>query len=297
MQIRRFCHKWFYITALACGSLVSCSSQPVAESTSTTNDIGTDLPDNGGNAPIHVYWVTDTKIFRGYCPNRDVVTRQHCQENREHRDWAQFKTNLDGGLSNTIRQLQEEARNIQGVIATLEVQIQQILNEINAIERQQGTLSVELRNLRTQMEYFQSVVREYSIQLDLIDQSLAQALDKDMAQLRLHVMAQIKKYQQQSAAISGRIDDLMTQIQNTHGQLASLRDQATRLNNRLQNLNHDLAIVQDRLATAYSDFNIYEVTLRKLLSGIVHPILSDNVWWAAERQFVKRFDSIFSQRP
>jgi predicted nucleic acid-binding Zn-ribbon protein len=297
MNLKQHWYRWLYITAFAAGSLVSCSSQLPSEKISGTSDIGTDLPDNGGNAPIHVYWVTDTKIFRGYCPNRDVVTRQHCQERREHRDWAQFKTQLDGGLSTTIRQLQEEARHIQGVIANVETQIQQILNEINAIERAQGGLSTELRNLRTQMEYFQSVVREYSIQLDLIDQSLAQALDKDMAQLRLHVMAQIKKYQQQSSAISGRIEDLMAQIQTAHGQLANLRDQATRLNNRLQNLNHDLALVQDRLDTAYSDFNVYEVTLRKLLSGIVHPILSDNIWWASERQFVKRFDSIFSQRP
>ncbi len=297
MQLRRNWQQWLCITTLAFGALTGCSSQQPIEAPSTTSDIGTDLPDNGGNAPIHVYWVTDTKIFRGYCPNRDIVMRQHCQDNREHRDWAQFKTQLDGGLSTTIRQLQEEARNIQGVIATIEVQIQQILHEINEIERQHGTLSVELRNLRTQMEYFQSVVRDYSIQLDLIDQSLAQALDKDMAHLRLHVMAQIKKYQRESAAISGRIEILMTQIQNAHGQLANLRDQATRLNNRLQNLNHDLAVVQNRLDTAYSDFSVYEVTLRKLLSGIVHPILSDNVYWAEERQFVKRFDSIFSQRP
>jgi peptidoglycan hydrolase CwlO-like protein len=285
-------------TAILAGLMITgCGRTSSDQSASEVNDIATDLPDTGGNLPIHLYWVTDTRIYRGYCANSDIMLRTKCRENVKFMSWTDFKQDLDGGLSTTIRALQQEARNIQAAISSLEVQIQQILAEINRIEQQQGTISAELRNLRTQMQEFQVIVQEYRVQLNLIDQSLAQAVDRDMAELRLYVMAQLRKYQQNLNDISNRITVLMRQIHDANVQLASLRDQATRLNNRLQNLNSDLAIVQQRLSTAYSDFNVYEGTLRRLTSGIVHPILADNTWFTAERQFVKRFDRIFNARP
>lgn len=283
--------------SLTLGMFVSgCHTQESEESSSETNDIATDLPDTGSDLPIHLYWVTDTRIYRGFCANRDVMLRTQCRDNVAFMSWGEFKQDLDGGLSTTIRALQQEARNIQMAMASVEAQIQQILAEINRIEQQQGSLSVELRNLRTQMQEFQVIVQEYRQQLNLIEQSLAQAVDRDMSELRLYVMGQIQKYQQNLTNVSNRITVLMGQIRDANVQLVTLRDQANRLNNRLQNLNGDLSIVQTRLTTAYSDFSVYEGTLRRLTSGIVHPILADNTWFSAERQFVKRFDRIFNSR-
>ena len=289
--------KWIGVSILAGLIVTGCGKTQSEESQSDVKDIATDLPDTGGNLPVHLYWVTDTRIYRGYCANSDVMLRTQCRQNVNYMSWADFKRDLDGGLSTTIRALQQEARNIQAAISSLETQIQQILTEIDRLEREQGSLSRELRNLRAQMQEFQVIVQEYRVQLNLIDQSLSQAVDRDMAELRLYVMGQLRQYQQNLSDVSHRITVLMQQIHDAHAQLASLRDQATRLNNRLQNLNNDLAIVQQRLTTAYSDFNVYEGTLRRLTSGIVHPILADNTWFNAERQFVKRFDSIFNARP
>jgi peptidoglycan hydrolase CwlO-like protein len=293
--------KTFIAVTVICTAIASGCMRPAENtnhSSSDLNDIATDLPDSGGDLPVHLYWVTDTKIFRGYCANQDSFLRTHCRDNMVSMRWEDFKQQLDGGLSTTIRALQQEIRNIQAAITSIESQIAQVLAEINRIEQQQGGISRELQQLRAEMQDFQVIVQGYREQLRLIDESLALAVDRDMAELRLYVMNQLRKYQQSVDDISVRIEQLMLQIRGAQAQLADLRDQANRLNNRLQNLNADLSIVQRRLESAYSDFNVYAETLRKLTSGIVHPILADNdLWRNAERQFVKRFDTIFNTRP
>jgi len=287
---RKLCFWGLSLAAPACGHAGAPLSSVAA--------IATDLPDDGSpNKTVNLYWVTDDHIFRGGCPNRDVLLRSQCTVGIQSMMYADFKQQLDGGLSDTIRQLQDEARKIQDAMVAIDAQVQETLAQINKIEQQNGGLSQELQDLRVKMQNFETIVAEYRQQLTLIEQALQQAVDQDMVQLHAYVVAQLSKYQEQLTGISQEVADLMQQLHDAEGQLLQLREQADKLNARLANLKIDLAVVQEKLQHAYDDFSVYQLTLDRLNNGIIFPILADNVWFQRERQFVKRFDQVFHVSP
>jgi predicted nuclease with TOPRIM domain len=268
--------------------------QPGGEA-SSAKQIGTDLPDSGSSDPqVKLYYVVDGRIFRGLCEGRDTVIPE-CGIDVESMTYGVFRERLDGGLSQMIRDLTEEAQQIRTAMAFVEHELQGTIDAINDIEQQSGHLSAELKELRAKMTRFENTVAAYNEQLALINQALQDAIaDADLLAQRLIVIDALTRYRAQLDDIGARIPVLLDQIQAVHSQVADLRIRLNALNIRLSNLNAEMAQVDARLRLAYDDFSVYESTLRKLNSGIVYTVLSDNVIAQKERQFIKRFEKIFS---
>ena len=266
-----------------------------AQQTSTTQAIGTDLPDDGGDLSVYLYWTNSGRIFRGRCPDRHDVIRVRCTDDLQSLNYGGFMTTLDGGLSQTIRSLTEESRRIQTAIVRVESQISAVQDELNRLEQQYGHLDAELRRLRADLNRFESFVAEYREQLRLIDIALGQIDDADIAAQRLIVLARLGEYQEKLLDIGRGIDGIITQVGDISSQVDTLRTQISGLTARLSNLQHDLDDVSSRLQRAVDDFSVYEDTLRRLNDGIIYTVMSDNVILARQRQFVRRFDTIFEE--
>jgi chromosome segregation ATPase len=267
---------------------------PEAVSASTTKQIGTDLPDSGGNAQVKLYWVVDGRVFRGLCNGRDTVIPE-CSNDVESMTYNVFRERLDGGLSATIRELSEEAQRIRAAMTYVEHELQATIDAINDIESQSGHLSSELQELRAKMARFEKTVAAYNEQLALIDTALQQAIaDADLLAQRQIVVDALGRYRAQLDDVGARIPVLLDQIAAVQVQVADLRIRINSLTIRLGNLNDEMAQVDARLQLAYDDFTVYESTLRKLNSGIVYTVLSDNVIAQKERQFIRRFERLFT---
>ena len=106
--------KLLVIAVLIALSGTACDRQPA--SSSSPHAIGTDLPDDGGDLNVYLYWTNSGRIFRGRCPDRHDVIRVHCTQDLQSMNYTGFMTTLDGGLSQTIRDLTEESRRIQTAI-------------------------------------------------------------------------------------------------------------------------------------------------------------------------------------
>ncbi len=290
--------KFFALLLLAwslafCGPAHQGSNSEVVGA-SSTQQIGTDLPDSGGNAQVKLYWVVDGRVFRGLFNGRDTVIPE-CSNDVEAMTYSIFRERLDGGLSATIRELSEEAQRIRAAMAYVEHELQATIDAINDIEQQSGNLSAELRELRAKMARFEQTVAAYNEQLLLIDAALQQAIaDSDLLAQRLIVLDALGRYRAQLDDIGARIPILLDQIQAVNVQVADLRIRINALTIRLGNLNDEMAQVDARLQLAYDDFTVYESTLRKLNSGIVYTVLSDNVIAQKERQFIRRFERLFT---
>lgn len=259
---------------------------------STPKAIGTDLPDDGTNAPVHLFWVTGNRIFRAGCEDRRPM-RSTCTRDMMSRPYDAFKVSLDNGLSQTVIDLADEARRIQGAIVRLETELGSTLAEIARIEREQGPLSRELESLRGQMTRFQTLITEYHDQLRLIDEALRRMANQDLQTQRGYMLRELAELEQRLGDISRRIPDLMERIAAFNTQLAALRDRLATVTARLANLKTDLADVTTRLNEAQSDLEVYQDTLSMLTDGIIFRVLADDVLYQKNRLFVRRFERIF----
>ncbi len=279
------------LTAMGATPFHACSQEP--ESSSVPTAIGTDLPDDGTDAPVHLFWVTGDRIFRAECTGRTPILRSNCTEDMASRSYTNFKVSLDNGLSQTVRDLADEARRIQQAIVRLESEMAETLSQIAVIEREQGPLSQELEALRTQMTRFQAFVSEYREQLRLIDEALRRMANQDLQTQRTYMLRELSSYEAKLTDIARRIPGLMEQISRINTQLAALRDRLATVTVRLTNLKSDLADVSSRLEEARSDLEVYQTTLSMLTDGIIYHVLADDVLYQKNRLFVRRFERIF----
>lgn len=273
---------------------LACREGPSA---SSAKQIATDLPDSGTLTPVHVYWITGNRLFRAACPDRNFILREHCQDGRRSIDYARFKRDLDGGLSETIRQLTDETNQIQSAIRAVEQQIVATTEAIADLERRSGHLSAEVGRLRDDIRRFDAYIREYREQLALIEAALRRLADADLAAQRNDMLRELARCQQSIADIARQVDLIMDQIRAIGGDIGRLRGELTSLTNRATNLRYDLSLVAARLQQAYDDFSVYEETLVMLNDEIIFRVLSDNVRFQKVRQFVRRFERIFAANP
>lgn len=279
-------------------SVTGCS--PAPESVSTNKNIATDLPDTVGG-PTNLYWITANRIFRGTCrlsgPAGVPAIPANCNLNPRSMSYDDFKTQLDGGLSQTITDLTNEAQRVQDVITFVQEQISQTTQDIIAAEQQGGPLTAELQRLRTNMQEFQVFVTELHDQLTLINQELRRLNNQDLMMQRDIVIVQMQEYQGKVSDIVARIPQITAQLGGILTQVNALRTQLNSLSTRLSNLQGDLSQVNARLQSACDDFAVYGETLTMLQSGITYSVFANNVIAARNRQFVKRFEMIFVAVP
>ncbi len=291
---RNICGLIVMLAAIA-SPIHACSRETSDEgNASTSKAIGSDLPDDGSDALVHLYWVTGGQIFRAACNGRTPILRSNCTSEMSSMSYDSFKVTLDGGLSDTIRELSDEAERIQGAIGHLQADMEATLATIAEIERRSGGLSTELEHLRADLVRFQTFIQEYREQLSLIDAALRRMADRDLQTQRVVIMQELQEYQGRLADIASRIPGLVDQIAGIQTELAELQEHLDTVNARLENLNAELTDVSTRLAVAHDDFEVYEDTLSKLTDGIIYRVLSDNVLYQKNRQFVRRFERIFS---
>lgn len=287
------------ILAFSFFSLTSCgTSRPES---SETKNIATDLPDRLGGGPTNLYWVNADRVFRGTCrvsgPNGTPAIPSNCDSNIKSMRYAEFKQKLDNGLSQTITDLTNEAQRLREIIISVQEQIAQTLTAIAEQERLGGPTSSELQKLQQDMQEFQGFVTELKDQLTLIDTELRRLNSQDLVMQRDIVVRQLSDYQRQVAEIAAAIPAMVTKIGNCTVQLETLRRQLASLQVRLDNLQLDLTQVTSKLQLACDDFGVYGDTLAKLTSGITYSVLTDNIIARQNRQFVKRFETIFSTVP
>jgi chromosome segregation ATPase len=256
--------------------------------------IATDLPDDGGPGPVHLFWVSSNAIFRGMCEGREPLIRANCGDDLQSMNYDVFRKRLDNGLSQTIIDLTNEAARLQQTINVVQAEIQKTLDALAAIEQQNGHLTAELEQLRAQVRKFQQFVAELQDQITMIDQELRRLADQDLMAQREIVVKQLADYQHRLDALGPQIQAVSRQIDALGQQAAELQTKLNSLTARLDNLRGDLAGVTTQLSAAYDDFSVYELTIRRLESGIVASVLRDNVLYQRERQFVKRFEKIFA---
>ena len=236
--------------------------------------------------------------MRGECYTREPLIPRTCSRNVKSIDYNQFKVKLDNGLSQTIKDLSDEARSIQIALARIHAEIRPITLEIERLERDGNAHSAELARLRIDMEEFQIYVVELSDQLRFIEDELRRAAsDPDLRAQQSLVIEQLNRYRTKLSNISAKLPDLLSAIKAISAQVAVLKTQLIVFNTRLDNLQADLADVSKRLAVAYSDFSVYEVTLNRLESQVIFSALSTNRIAQEERQFIKRFEKIFASAP
>ena len=294
---------WGWIAVVAGLALMptGCGSRDRLVSGSETKAIATDLPDDGTNGKIHLYWIFAGNILRGECRLRnpgDPLIPRTCMRNdstTKSMSYEVFKEKLDNGLSQTIKNLSEEARNIQQAIARINAQIIPIKVEIERLEREGNVHSAELARLRNDLSEFQIYVSELQDQLRYIEEELRRtANDPDLLAQRSIVMEQLGRFRTKLNDISGRIPALLDKVRSISAQVDVLKTQLVALTTRLNNLQIDLDDVTTRLAVAYDDFSVYEDTLRRLESQAIFSALSTNTIVQRQRQFIKRFDRIFT---
>ncbi len=278
------------LTAIGTSPFHACSQE---KQTAAPKAIGTDLPDDGSDAPVHLFWVTGDRIFRAECTGRTPILRSNCTTDLTSKQYTGFKASLDNGLSQTVRDLADEARRIQLAIGRLETEMVGTLAQITEIEREQGPLSRELESLRTQMTRFQAFVQEYREQLHLIDEALRRMANQDLQTQRTYMLRELATYQRSLSDIAQRIPALMEQIGRINTQLSTLRERLETVTARLTNLKSDLSDVTARLDEAQSDLEVYQDTLSMLTDGIIYHVLADDVLYQKNRLFVRRFERIF----
>lgn len=279
-----------FFQTLAC----SPDATPV---TSAPAQIITDLPDNGDITPTHLYWVVGNHLFRGLCVDPAHILPTSCGDQRQSMSYTTFKTELDGGLSATIRALTEETAEIQAAIRMIERQIVATTQAIADLERQSGDLSAEIARLREALHRFDRYIRDYRDQLALIEASLRRLADADLAAQRLDMLRELAECQQKIADISRQVDTIVDEMDRVSTAAGRLQTELVSLTNRSTNLRYDLAIISTRLQAARDDFSVYEDTLEMLNDGVAYRVLADNVRFQKVRQFVRRFERIFAAHP
>jgi len=261
------------------------------------NSIATDLPDNGGTTAIHLFWVFAGQIHRGDCAGPEPLIPRTCSRNVKTMNYDQFKSRLDNGLSQSIKDLSDEASEIQAALARIYDQIRPIKAEIERLERDGDAHRTELAQLRHEMEEFQIYVSELQDQLRYIEDELRRAAnDPDLRAQQAIVMDQLGRYRSKVATISAKIPALLDKVRDISDQVAALQYQLDAFNTRLSNLQSDLDDVMTRLNAAYDDFSVYEDTLRRLESQVIYTTLSTNGMLQRQRQFIRRFEKIFEPR-
>lgn len=279
--------------------LASCHTD--APQTSQTASIATDLPDRIGGGPVHLYWTTSDRVYRGTCnpdAGEGVLAIPHnCSINQRSMLYDRFKEQLDGGLSQTITELTQEAQRLQELMLYVQDQIGQTTVAIAEQERLGGPLTAELQRLRHDIGEFQIFVTELREQLALITDALLRLNDANLMMQREIVVRQLTAYQGRVNAIALRIPGVLSQLRGITTQLHALNVQLTSLQNRLSNLQVDISQVTGRLQAACDDFAIYGETLSYLRSGITLSIFADNTMAQRNRQFVRRFEQIFGANP
>jgi len=283
------------LTISACGLP---GSGPAPESTSAASaelrDIATDLPDTGLASDVHLYWVSSGRIFRAACDDTGILTRIHCRTELASMPYTAFKEQLDGGLSDLILQLTEESARIQLAMSRVREEISRVQSAIDRLNAQGGPLRDQLQLLEREMKTFDSWIVDLGEQIRLINDRLARLANGDLARQRDKILQQIDNLRSEMNGIETRMLAVSNSLQRIAGQIAPLAAELTALRTRLDNLNVEAAQVAVRLDLARSDFAVYRETLDYLTDGIVFHVLRDNTWYAAVRQFVKRFDRIFA---
>jgi predicted nuclease with TOPRIM domain len=264
-------------------------------STSHTDSIATDLPDDGGSLTHSLYYTNNGRIYRGRCIDPDQFNRSNCSSELVSMPYDAFKTELDGGLSDTIRELTAESKRIQDAIALIEKDLADARAELDRLAREEGPLDAQLTTLRANIQKYEQSLSEYKEQLALIDAALAQAADQEVAAMRPIVMARISDWQNRIAQVNVQIETIMQQFGQIHTQIETIAAKVAQLSTRSQNLHTELAGVNERLELAYGDFAFYTETLRRLNDGITYTVWSTNTLLLRQRLFIKRFESIFQR--
>lgn len=274
---------------------LACSPTSDESERAELASIATDLPDDGGESSIHLFWVFAGKLFRGDCTVREPLIPRTCGRNVRTMDYDEFKVKLDNGLSQTIRELSDEAQSIQAALGRIHDQMRPIQDEIRRLEREGSEHSAELARLRGDLEEFQIYVSELQDQLRYIEEELRRvANDPDLRAQQAIVVEQLGQYRTKVASIADRIPALLDKVRHIGDQVAALQQQLDVFNTRLANLQADLEDVTTRLNAAYDDFSVYEDTLRRLESQVIYTTLSTNTMLSRQRQFIRRFERIFA---
>ncbi len=273
----------------------ACNRVPADPSASSPESIATDLPDDGGTPQNSLFWANNGRVFRGRCLEGSDFTREECSRELVSMSYDTFKVDLDGGLSETIRELAAESRRIQDAIALIERDLAAARAELDALEARQGGLSAELSRLRSEIIRAENNLAEYREQLVLIDEALSQAADQDISAMRPIVLARLADWQSRLAQINGQLEALLAQVGSLQTEIEEVTRRMATLTARISNLQIEFASVNQRLEMAYGDFSVYEETVRRLNSGITYTVLSTNTILARQRLFIKRFEAIFER--
>lgn len=282
--------------SLACLTGVVGCGAPTTNQQSSTQDIVTDLPDNGVEGPAYLYWTVGLKIFRGKCTDGVYLQPGCTNPDIQAMNYNTFKSKLDNGLSQTIVDLTAEVAEIQAAISTIESEVSKTLKTIAQKRLELGATNAELDAAEAEANRVSAFVKEYKVQLIFINIQIAKASDPDYLVLRNLVAADLALYSSKLDALCKKMQELVARINQLGLTIGDLSSNLATLCTRLDNLRYELADVTGDLQDATDDFSVYTDTISKLESIIVHRVFSDDTLFRKNRKFIRRFDKIFAEQ-
>jgi chromosome segregation ATPase len=275
---------------LACGRMSS--------SVSETKDIVTDLEQNErGSGLKQIYFLDGKLIIRKDCPDEvPIYTRITCTGRMQMMEYETFKVALDNGLSQSVSDLAKRASQLSAHLAELRKQLQRTEQEIAKIESEAGPMAAQLRSLRLKLSKLELWIEEGQKQIAAINEDLRRTRNSDLEEQREAILNEIQKLETFVREVNDQLNDIISQVGAVDAKLDALRQDFDRVDALVGQVQAQLKRVQEDLASAKSDLEIYEHTLTKLTnSAIAYQVNTDTTWYEAERKFVRRFDAIFAR--
>ena len=272
------------------GGVIACGH---GQEESTTTSIGTNL--NSENTKL--YWVDGDQIKRGTCDaDRSVVLHATCENDVEYMNWEEFKTDLDGGLSDTIVYLEGKIVKVQRALDFVSNALVAAKKRLAQAEADLEATEEELAEARAEMEYLENIVFEYRQQLKFIEAELEAMKypDQDLVEMGKHIAEQLETYRYELGDIYSSVKELTERVEHLELTIDVLSHTIGKLTHAFYALSKELKSLETELAAVRDMFAIYKNTVGKLEHRIIFVIKDDTKWFEANRRFVAMFEDIFA---
>lgn len=285
--------RYFVWIAFVQAALSSCGART---SSGRIQGVATDLPDDGGQNTIHLYWIDDDRIFRGECLDRVDLLRSKCLNNLEVMSYGLFKTKLERNLGLTIADLLKELAETNSAMAKLQAEINDLVHQIEDLQAKQHADQANLATLKSQLQAATKLVDEYQQQLTLIRIELNRRPDTDLVDQAAEMAGRMAEIRAAGERLAEQMAPIAANIQRLGAAIEALKNVLPSFMTRLDNLKIDHQRIAAELKLAQSDLSVYQDTLARLEDRIDYWVLSDNTYYQAVRKFVKRFDVVFASQ-
>lgn len=280
---------------LAIVLIAACGSVPGAEVT-RSQEIATDLPDDGGTQAIFNYWVDAGKILRGECSAEKVLVPSACREKVQSMDYAVFKAALEQGLGAELEAVKNELQTNGAALIAMGSLLADLRAKLADEETKLGVAKDDYAKLNAEFSRLEALLAEYKDQVGKIDSELVRRDDSDLREQAGELAAELKKLAEKSSQMARELSFAAGRVSAASEKVDAVRQSMRPLEIRLENLRRDEERMRTRVEVLSVELERYRDTLSKLESGIVYRFLRDSRGWKDNRHLVKRFDAIFGAK-